>query len=150
MGYLLTKQADAVSSPTPLGIPYTKINDREVAGNVLGGLIAGGGLAATGTIGNSLFEKKYLNDKAYSRAIIRSEMKMMDKMNKSKSPIIAWLRDCMTKPVPGSSDIKLSALGKGMHLAHGFRWLRGPGKLKALGLVAAPLVAGGTVATAIE
>ena len=44
MGYLLTKQADVAYDKTPTGIPYVKPSDGETAGNILGGLVAGGGV----------------------------------------------------------------------------------------------------------
>ena len=146
MGYLLTKQADMVPDKTSLGIPYTKPADSEIAGNILGGLVAGGGLAGSSAIGNSLFKNKLLNDKVYRDAVNMSTHKMVTNMSKSNNPVSQWLLKHMFKP--GTSE--LSVLGKGTHLAHGFKALKLPGKLKALGLLAAPLAAGGLIDAAVD
>lgn len=146
MGYLLTKQADVVYDKTPLGVPYVKPADSETAGNILGGLVAGGGLAGTTAIGNSLFKKKLMNDAAYAENVINSVEKMSDRLAKSKNSAAQWLFKKLSTP-----DTKISALlGKGTLLAHGFKNLKLPGKLKALGLVAAPLAAGGLIDAAVD
>lgn len=150
MGYLLTKQADVVYDKTPLGIPYVKPADSETAGNILGGLVAGGGLAGTTAIGNSLFKKKILNDKVYKRAIEKDMLKIMQNLHKSNGTVSKWLRESMFKSVPGSSFYKPTLLGRGTLLTRGFKHLKLPGKLKALGLVAAPLAAGGLIDAAVD
>lgn len=150
MGYLLTKQADMVQDKTPLGIPYMKPNDSETAGNILGGLVAGGGLAGTGVIGNSLFKKKLLNDKVYNRAVMKDMLKIMQNLHKSDNAASKWLRENMFKSIQGSYSKNPTLLGKGTMLATGFKNLKLPGKLKALGLVAAPFAAGGLIDAAVD
>lgn len=135
MGYLLTKQA-------------TDSNDKGSIdlGKLLGGGLTGGGLAATGAIGNSLFQKKLMNDAAYAGNVIESNMDLVEKLQKSKNSAAQWLFKKLSTP-----DSKTAAMfGRGMTLAHGFKHLQLPGKLKALGLVAAPIAAGGIVNAAVD
>lgn len=135
MGYLLTKQA-------------TDSNDKGSIdlGKLLGGGLAGGGLAGSLAAGNSLFNKKLMNDATYAENVINSVEKMSDRLAKSKNSAAQWLFKKLSTP-----DSKTSALlGKGALLAHGFKNLQLPGKLKALGLVAAPLAAGGLIDAAVD
>lgn len=141
MGYLLTKQAETNVQPA----------DSEIAGNILGGLVAGGGLAGTGAIGNSLFKKKLLNDAAFEVAVKGDLAKLTQKLYASDKPVHKWLFKHMFKPIPGNPNlIRNTLLGHGATLASGFKNLKLPGKLKALGLVAAPLAAGGLVDAAVN
>lgn len=139
MGYLLTKQAADSSDKESIDL-----------GKLLGGGIAGGGLAGTLAAGNSLFQKKLMNDAAYAGNVIESNMNMIEKLQKSKNSAAQWLLNHLTKPVPGKDALAPTLLGKGMQLTSGFKNLKLPGKLKALGLVAAPLAAGGLIDAAID
>lgn len=150
MGYLLTKQADVVYDKTPLGIPYVKPADSETAGNILGGLVAGGGLAGTTAIGNSLYKKKLIKDRAFTTAVEDDLTKILQKLDTDK-PVHKWLSNLMFKPMPDNPGIyKTRLLGRGAGLASGFKHLKLPGKLKALGLLAAPIAAGGLVDAAVD
>lgn len=133
MGYLLTKKAETNVQPA----------DSETAGNILGSLVAGGGLAGTGAIGNSLFKKKLLNNAAYSNAVDEDTIKMMQKIYKSDNAIAKLIKGPLAKRTPELTS-------KGIQLAAGLKNLRLPGKLKALGLLAAPLAAGGLVDAAVD
>lgn len=151
MGYLLTKQADTVIDKTILGTPYVKPADSETAGNILGGLVAGGGLAGAGAVGNSLFQKKLLNDMAFETAVDDDLQKVYNKITKSDKPFYKWLNKLIYKPaLAGEATVLGKGIGKGIAFASGFRHLKLPGKLKALGLVAAPLAAGGLIDAAVD
>lgn len=150
MGYLLTKQADVVPAETSLGIPYLKPTDNESVGNMLGGLVAGTGLAGAGAIGNSLFKNKLLKDKAFSDAVENNIDDVMQKLRKSNGKFSKWLLDHMYKAAPDKNFYTPSALHKGLKRVVGFKHLKLPGKLKALGLLAAPLAAGGLIDAAVD
>lgn len=155
MGYLLTKQADTVKDKTSLGIPYLKPADSETAGNILGGLVAGGGLAGAGAIGDSLFKNKALSDMSYGTAVANDMTEAISKITKSDKPFYKWLNKLMFKPalageVLGETTSLGKIIGRGIGYASGFKHLQLPGKLKALGLVAAPLAAGGLIDAAVD
>lgn len=139
MGYLLTKQATDSSDKGSIDL-----------GKLLGGGIAGGGLAGSLAAGNSLFQKKLMNDAAYAEKVLDSNINMVEKLQKSKNSAAQWLLKHLTKPVPGTDAMAPTLLSKGMTLSHGFKHLQLPGKLKALGLVAAPIAAGGLINAAID
>ena len=154
MGYLLTKQADMVPDKTSLGIPYMKPTDSETVGNILGGGIAGGGLIGSAAIGNSLLEKKLRTDSSFRNAVTADSHKIGEKLIKMTGGDEGWLAKRLWKDVPGKLDIAPTALnktiGKGIGFSAGFKNLKLLGKLKALGLLAAPLAAGGLIDAAVD
>lgn len=143
MGYLLTKQAVDSSDKESIDL-----------GKFLGGGLAGGGLAGTLAVGNSLLDKKLRADSSFRNAVAADSAKMGEKLIKMTGGDEGWLAKRLWKDVPGKFDIAPTALnkiiGKGLGFGAGFKNLKLPGKLKALGLVAAPLAAGGLIDAAVD
>lgn len=153
MGYLLTKKAEATIEKTSLGIPYVK-PDRETTGNILAGLTAGGGLAASGMFGDGLFKDKLLADANFRHAVRDDSMKLKKKILEMAGGDEGWLAKRLYKTVPGEVDrvptLLNRIIARGSAYSAGFKHLKWPGKLKALGLLAAPIAAGGLVDAAIN
>lgn len=152
MGYLLTKKAEATIEKTILGIPYAK-PDKETVGDILAGLTAGGGLAASGIIGNGLLREKLFANGDFRRAAEADANKALYKLVQKTGGDEGWLAKRLWKFVP-EEGIAPTVLGKildkGALYGASFKNLKWPGKLKALGLVAAPLAAGGLIDAAIN
>jgi hypothetical protein len=151
MGYLLTKKAEATIEKTSLGVPYVK-PDKETVGDIFAGLTAGTGLAVSGLLGDGLLHEKLFADGDFRRAVHKDFDKVFNKLIQKTGGDEGWLAKRLWKVVPekGYSPTLLGKiLGKGTQFGAGFKNLKWPGKLKALGLVAAPLAAGGLIDAAV-
>lgn len=143
MGYLLTKKAADSNDKGSIEL-----------GTLLGGGAASGGLAVSGILGNNILQKKLLADSNFRNAVQNDANKIGKKLIKITGGNEGWLAKRLLKTAPGEISMAPTALfktlGRGATFGAGFKNLKLPGKLKALGLVAAPLAAGGLIDAAID
>jgi len=143
MGYLLTKKAADSNDKGSIDL-----------GKLLGGGVAVGGLTGSGVIGNSILQKKLFTDSNFSNAVRDDANKIGEKLIKMTGGDKGWLAKRLWKTVPGEINVVPTALaktlGRGATFGAGFKNLKLPGKLKALGLLAVPLAGGGIYDAAID
>lgn len=137
MAYLLKCAASAETVPIANDSSWSSAEK----GALLGGLLTIPGLGYTGKKAINRFKDKLLNDFSYALRTGTSHLSQLETLKKltggNKSPF-NWDNYL----VKGKLLPKLTPFGKGVNGASfalaGFRNLKLPGKLKALGLLAAP------------
>lgn len=143
MGYLLTKKAANSNDKGSIDL-----------GKILGGGVAGGGLLAGKMVVDDAIKNKVLSNSGFKKAVEGDSQVILNKLIKMTGGDKGWLARNLWKAVPGESHYVPSLLNKavatGTAYTAGFKNLKLPGKLKALGLLAAPLAAGGLIDAAVD
>lgn len=143
MGYLLTKKAADSNDKITID-----------SGKILGAGTVGGGLALGKSFVDKKLRKKFYSDLNFRNAFNADADALANKLIDATGGTKGWLLKNLWKAFPGESHYAPTRLGKllsrGIGYTAGFKNLKLPGKLKALGLLAAPLAAGGVVDAVID